>query len=145
MTPPNPPVQNPVDIPFENGIILTTTINLITCRQPIQCDPCEVIIDLGISESGSAIHKHRGHEPCKKSGNSIKFTITSNCHYHYEYKMQQFLPKICHAPTSQFTVSFAPCHSQGTHRPSGNIMLCVIVLVSIPVMVSFQEFLKSYW
>ena len=55
MTPPKPPVQNPVDIPFENGIILTTTINPITCRHSIQCDLCEVIIDLGISASGSTI------------------------------------------------------------------------------------------
>ena len=81
MTLPKPPAQNPVDIPFENGIILTTTINPITCRHSIQCDLCEVIIDLGIS-----------------------------------------------APTFQYIVLFAPssCHSQGTHRPSGNIMLSIV-------------------
>ena len=48
----------------------------------------------------------------KKSGNSIwKFTITSNCSYHYElmqYKMQQFLPTICHALMSQYILLFAP-------------------------------------
>jgi hypothetical protein len=55
MTPPKPPVQNLVDIPFESGIIFTTTINPITCRHFIQCDLCEVIIDLGISASGSTI------------------------------------------------------------------------------------------
>ena len=38
MPPSKPPVQNPVDIPFENGIILTTSINLITCRHSIQRD-----------------------------------------------------------------------------------------------------------
>jgi hypothetical protein len=72
MTPPKLPVQNPVDIPFENGIILTTTINPITCRHSIQCDLCEVIIDLGISASGSAIHKHRDHEPCRRTAHKLR-------------------------------------------------------------------------
>ena len=53
--------------------------------------------------------------------------------------MLQFPPIICHAPTSQYIVLFVPCHSQGTHRPSRNIMLCIIWLVSIPAMVSFTE------
>src|ERR1700683_5631672 len=60
-------------------------------------------------------------------------------------KMQQFLLTICHAPMSQYIVPFAPHHSQGTHRPSGNIMLCTNLSVSIPIMVSFQKFLESYW
>jgi hypothetical protein len=72
MTPPKPPVQNPVDIPFENGIILTTTINPITYRHSIQCDLCEVTIDLGISASGSAIHKHRDHEPCRGTAHKLR-------------------------------------------------------------------------
>jgi hypothetical protein len=72
MTPPKPPVQNPVDIPFENGIILTTTINPITYRHSIQCDLCEVTIDLGISASGSAIHKHRDHEPCRRTAHKLR-------------------------------------------------------------------------
>ena len=72
MTPPKPPVQNPVDIPFEIGIILTTTINPITCRYSIQCDLYEVIIDLGISASGSTIHKHRDHEPCRRTAHKLR-------------------------------------------------------------------------
>ena len=72
MTPPKPLVQNPVDIPFENGIILTTTINPITCRHSIQCDLCEVIIDLGISASGSTIWKHRDHEPYRRTAHKLR-------------------------------------------------------------------------
>jgi hypothetical protein len=49
MTSPRPLVKDPVDIPFENGIILTTTINPLTQRHSIQCDLCEVTTDLGIS------------------------------------------------------------------------------------------------
>jgi hypothetical protein len=72
MPPPKPPVQNPVDIPFENGIILTTSINPITCRHSIQCDLCEVIIDLGISATGSTIRKHRNHNPCKRTAHKLR-------------------------------------------------------------------------
>ena len=72
MTLTKPPVQNPVDIPFENGIILTTTINPITCRHSIQCDLCGVIIDLGITASGSPIRKHRDHEPCRKTAHKLR-------------------------------------------------------------------------
>ena len=72
MTPPKPPVQNPVDIPFENGIILTTTINPLTHRHSIQCDLCEVTIDLGVSASGSNIRKHRNHEPCKRTAHKLR-------------------------------------------------------------------------
>ena len=42
------------------------------------------------------------------------------------HQMLQFPPVICHALTSQYIILFGPCHSQGTHRPSGNIMLCII-------------------
>ena len=194
MTPPKPPVQDPVDIPFENGIILTTTINPITCRHSIQCDLCEVIIDLGISASKLTCHFCReevklskmqnhveghimhnlygaedakikaywkwreraaaqeqdtsntdelqqiGENPCgfcgcftslleKKARNSIKFIITSNCPYYYEhmqYKNAAVPPITCHAQTFQYIFLFAPSHSQGTHRPSGKIMLCII-------------------
>jgi len=41
-------------------------------------------------------------------------------------KMQQFLPTICHAPMFQSIVPFVFHHFQGTHKPSGNIMLCII-------------------
>ena len=79
MTPSKLPVQNPVDIPFEIGIILTTTINPITCRHSIQCDLCEVIIDLGISASGSTIHKHRDHEPCRRTACKLKTQRAREC------------------------------------------------------------------
>ena len=72
MTPPRPSVQNPVDIPFENGIILTTTINPLICRHSIQCDLCEATIDLGISASGLNIHKHRDHEPCRRTAHKLR-------------------------------------------------------------------------
>ena len=39
-------------------------------------------------------------------------------------KMQQLLLTVYHAPMSQYIFPFVPHHSQGTHRPSGNIMLC---------------------
>ena len=71
MTPPKPPVQNPVDIPFENGIILTTIINPLTQRHSIQCDLCGVTIDLGISAYGSNIRNHRDHEPCRKTAHKL--------------------------------------------------------------------------
>jgi hypothetical protein len=48
-------------------VILTTSINPITCRHSIQCDLCEVVIDLGISATGSTIHKHRDHDPCRNA------------------------------------------------------------------------------
>jgi hypothetical protein len=44
--------------------------------------------------------------------------------------MLQFPLKICHAPTSQYIVLFAPCHSQGTHRPSGNMYNALYHLIS---------------
>ena len=72
MTPPKPPVQNPVDIPFENGIILTTTINPLTRRHSIQCDLCKATIDLGISASGSNIRNHRDHEPCRRTAHKLR-------------------------------------------------------------------------
>jgi hypothetical protein len=43
MTPPKPPVQD-LDIPFENGITLATTINPLTRRHSIQCDLCVVTL-----------------------------------------------------------------------------------------------------
>jgi hypothetical protein len=72
MPPPKPPVENPIDIPFENGIILTTTINPLTHRHSIQCDLCEATIDLGISASGSNIRKHRNHEPCRRTVHKLR-------------------------------------------------------------------------
>jgi hypothetical protein len=72
MTPPKPPALNPVDIPFENGIILTTTINPLNQKHSIQCDLCEVIIDFGISASSSTICKHRDDEPCKNTAHKLR-------------------------------------------------------------------------
>jgi hypothetical protein len=71
MTPPKPPVQDPVDIPFENSIKLTTTINPLIQRHSIQCDLCGVTIDLDISASSSNIHKHRDHEPCRRTAHKL--------------------------------------------------------------------------
>ena len=72
MTPPKPPVQDPVDISFENGITLTSTINPLTSRHSIQCNLCGATTDLGISASGSNISKHRDHEPCRRTAHKLR-------------------------------------------------------------------------
>ena len=41
-------------------------------------------------------------------------------------KRQQFLPTIIFAPMFQYIVPFVLHHSQGTYKPFGNIMLCII-------------------
>jgi hypothetical protein len=66
----------------------------------------------------------------KKSGNSVKVKISSNCPYHYEH-MQYNKVAIstllnCHVPMCQFNVPCVPHLSQEIHRPFGNTMVCTI-------------------
>ena len=72
MTPPKPPVQNPVDIPFENGIILTTTTNPITyslkpqekhgANDKLTCHFCREVVKL--SKMRNHVGGHIMHNLC---------------------------------------------------------------------------------
>ena len=73
----------------------------------------------------------------KKSRNSISITVTSNCPYHYErmqYKQAATFSNNMPAQMCQSTVLSAPHLSQEIHKPFGNIMPCIILSLSIPMM-----------